>query len=118
MNEQAKNPLEPLEGRALSSVEFVHDYVQLRFDGPTLTAIALVQVKSEITVASLQPGYRDALCEQIGKRVRTAKSIPGEQIRLDFDDGSSISISLEPKDWTRAESAILDNPPNPMVVWQ
>jgi hypothetical protein len=39
MPHQVANPLELLEGTQLSSVEFVQDYVQLRFDGPTLTAV-------------------------------------------------------------------------------
>jgi hypothetical protein len=32
-------PLSVLLGRQLSAVEFVQDYLQLRFDGPCLTAI-------------------------------------------------------------------------------
>lgn len=119
MPHQTANPLKVIEGSQLSSVEFVQDYVQLRFDGPTFTAITppRVFVMNQWFEWGKQ-GYRDALCDRIGKLVRHGSTIPEQEIKIEFEDGSSISISLNPKDYRTAEAAILDNPPNPTVVWQ
>lgn len=119
MTDQVANPLEVLQGSQLSSVEFVQDYVQLHFDGPTLTAITHPRV-----CVMDQPfewgkrGYRDALCDRIGKLVRHASTIPEREIKIEFEDGASILISLDPDDYRAAEAAMFDNPPNPTVVWQ
>src|SRR5690242_9135647 len=57
------SPLGPIHGSQLSSVEFVQDYVQLRFDGPCLTAITWPVVTVGQQRFRLEtPGYRDALC--------------------------------------------------------
>lgn len=118
MANQSANPLEFLKGSRLSSVEFVQDYVQLRFDGPTLTAIT----RPRVWVMN-QPfewgkeGYRDALCDRIGQMVRHGATIPEREIRIEFEDGSSLSISLIPEDYRAAEAVVFDNPPNPTVVW-
>src|ERR1043166_6682476 len=119
MSQQTANPLKILEGSQLSSVEFVRDYVQLRFDGPTLTAITQprVCVVDQWFEWSKQ-GYRDALCGRIGKLVRHASAIPEREIKIEFEDGAAILISLNPGDYRAAEAAISDNPPNPTVVWQ
>ena len=52
--------LQSIVGKQLSSVEFVQDYAQLRFDGPTLTAVTqpIVEVGSEAFRWS-EPGFRD-----------------------------------------------------------
>ena len=65
-----------------------------------------------------QQGYRDALCERIGQLVRSGATIPEQEIKIEFEDGSAISISLNPKDFRAAEAAIFDNPPSPAVVWE
>jgi len=119
MPEQNPNPLKVLAGSQLSAVVFVQDYIQLQFDGPGLTVLT----KSSVRVMNQsfewgKQGYRDALCERIGKLVRQASTIPEQEIKIEFEDGSSISISLNPKDYRTAEAAIFNNPPNPTVVWQ
>ena len=116
---QTANPLKVLEGVQLSSVEFVQDYVQLHFDGLTLTAIThpRINVLNQLLEWGMQE-YRNALCDRIGKLVRHATTIPEQEIKIEFEDGSSISISLNPKDYRAAEAAVFNNPPNPTVVWQ
>ncbi len=49
-----------LVSRDLSSVEFVQDYIQFRFDGPCLTTLTLpsVQVENETRTVETE-GYRD-----------------------------------------------------------
>ena len=57
-------------GEELVAVEFVQDYLQLRFDAPLLTLYAWPHVLlSEFSIAYGEPEYRNALCAQIGEKV-------------------------------------------------
>ena len=96
--------LRELVGQPLSSVEFVQDYVQLHFDGPTLTAYTrpTISVRSS-TLAWCDSGYRDALCEQIGSVVHRVKVQP-EEVSLLFESGSGIEVSLRPDDYRGPEA--------------
>jgi hypothetical protein len=59
--------LSSIENEYLSSVEFVMDYVQLYFCGPTLTAYAELDTREgDFSFKASDPGYRDALCRRIG----------------------------------------------------
>ncbi len=118
MQQQTSNPLKILEGSQLSSVEFVQDYVQLRFDGPMLTAITQprVRVMNQWYEWGTQ-GYRDALCGRIGKLVHQGLIITEHEIKIEFEDESSITISIKPENYRAAEAAIFANPPNPTIVW-
>jgi hypothetical protein len=105
-----KQPLDILIGEQMSAVVFVRDYVQLVFDGPGLTAVTPPVV--EVGQASSRwgdPGYRDKLCELIGKTVRHAQIVDTEEITIKFDDDSSIRISLRPEDYITAEAAIFSH---------
>lgn len=52
--------IDEIIGRQLSSVEFVQDYVQFRFDGPCLTAITPpVFTKASDVPLPGSAGYRD-----------------------------------------------------------
>jgi hypothetical protein len=103
------NPLEPLVGEELSAVVFVRDYIQLQFDGPSLTLINDPIVLADGT--KYQPttaGFRDAICGRIGQRVKAAHTTEGQEIRIDFADGSTICLSLKPEDYNFGpEAAIL-----------
>jgi hypothetical protein len=103
-NQTLAEALGNLTGRVLGSVEFVADYVQLRFDGPSLTAYTPPTVSrgSEIHIWG-QPGYRDALCRHIGCRVeRTA--VDGQQASIVFESGAAVSISLRDDDYRGPEA--------------
>jgi hypothetical protein len=107
-----------LVGALLSSVEFVYDYVQLRFDGPCLTVNAPFEIHvGETAFKQNEVGYRDALCERIGKSVRAAYTVPERHIGIDFDDQSSIHISLRPRDQVGPEAAVLECKSFPTCVW-
>lgn len=117
-DKQQTEPLKPIVGRQLSAVVLVQDYVQLQFDGPTLTAITWPVV----TVGSSEyeygrPLYRDMLCERITKVVHSAFVNEGEEIRIDFNDGSVISVSLKPETYSAAEAAIFNDGPENTWVW-
>ncbi len=96
-----ENPrfIETIVGEQLSSVEFVQDYVQLHFDGPTLTAFVWPVVHRAGTAVHLgEPGYRDELCARIGKKVLAARLEEEKALIVEFDDDANFSISLRPED--------------------
>jgi hypothetical protein len=110
MTSTEKHPLTAIEGEQLSSVEFVQDYVQLRFDGPCLTAITRPTVK----LGALQlewgtTGYRDALCERIGNVVDSVSVKEKDGIHIKFRDGAIVSISLRPEEYRAGEAVIFTN---------
>lgn len=108
----AEEVLKDILGRQLSSVEFVQDYVQLRFDGPTLTAVTqpIVELQGE-TLRWGEPGFRDALCARIMRNVVSAHVIPGDSVRIAFDDGAIVGVSLRKEDYRAAEAVKFDVTP-------
>jgi hypothetical protein len=107
-----------LRGRELSSVEFVRDYIQLRFDGPTLTAYtAPVLVVDANRIAFGEPGFRDSMCAQIGTQETDASVEEDHAIKLVFHNGVKVEISLRPADYRGPEAAMLSNSPNDTWVW-
>lgn len=92
-------PIEKIIGQPLGSVEFVQDYVQLRFDGPALTAFTWPMLHvAGMTFRFDEPGYRDRLCGWIGHRVLATAFREAEVLSIRFDDGAEMSISLRPED--------------------
>ena len=89
----------------MSSVEFVRDYLQLRFDGPTINVMSPVVVtRSAGRSRSWDEQFRNALCGQIGKVVGTVEVVEQLHLLIAFDDGSEISISLVPDDYDGLEA--------------
>jgi hypothetical protein len=114
------DPLAILEGTTLSSIEFVQDYVQIRFNGPCLTITAPIKVfVGQRVYTNGCAGYRDMLCERIGKRLNQGFTLLGDRLDLQFDDGSKLSISLRAEDQSGPDAAVLvdDLKRQPMCVW-
>jgi hypothetical protein len=105
--EGTRQRLAKIVGEPLSAVTFVRDYVQLHFDGPTISAFTLptVTVRGK-TIAFADPGYRDALCARIGVTVLAAFVEHGERLQIDLADDSCLVISLRPHDRVVEESAV------------
>jgi len=96
----AQEALQIIVGQRLTSVEFVMDYIQLRFDGPVLTVLSPVTVTTdELEIRSGEAGFRDCLCERIAARVTSARIVPHEALQLEFEDEARIRISLRPADY-------------------
>ena len=96
--------LSVLVGRTLSSVEFVQDYLQLRFDGPYLTAYTLPTITAgPVKLNWAQPGYRDGLCTQIGHQI-TQAGIEGEDLLISFDNDAVVGISFREDDYQGPEA--------------
>ena len=88
-----------IEGQELSAVEFVSDYIRLRFDGPLLTLYAWPHILLEdFSIAFGQPEYRNALCAQIGEMVAKAKLEEMDSLTIEFESGTVIALSLREED--------------------
>jgi hypothetical protein len=97
--------MQELVGQELASVEFVQDYVQLHFDGPTISAYTQpsVRLKSSEVLSWGEPGFRDALCAEIASLVRSVEVRP-EQVSIVFETGDQVWISLRDQDYRGPEA--------------
>ncbi|CAN5516434.1 hypothetical protein BH10ACI4_BH10ACI4_01210 [soil metagenome] len=99
MDPEAGIHLEALIGQELVAVEFVQDYVQLRFDGPLVTFYEWPEVfREEGSYAFGEPEYRDWLCALIGESVTAATVEDGEAVEIAFASGVSVRCSLRLED--------------------
>lgn len=92
-----------IEGQELIAVEFVQDYLRLRFGeavgGPLLTFYVWPHVLLEdFSVAFGQPEYRNALCAQIGETVANASLQELDSLTIEFESGTVIALSLREED--------------------
>ena len=84
-----------MEGQELTAVEFVGDYLRLRFDGPMLTLYAWPHILlADFSIAYGEPEYRNALCAQIGEMVAKAALEEMESLTVEFESGTVIALSL------------------------
>ena len=91
--------LEAIVGQELSAVEFVQDYVQLRFDGPLVSFYEWPDVfREEGSYAFGEPEYRNILCAVIGESVAAASVEEGEAIEIEFENGVTVRASLRVED--------------------
>ena len=113
-----EQPLSILVDCQLSSVEFVQDYLQLRFDGPCLTTIThpRVHVGNKWYMWGI-PGYRDQLCERITQVVSRVSLIEDQELCIEFDDHTCIAVSLRQEDYRAAEAARFDDGQGGYWVW-
>jgi hypothetical protein len=92
-------------GSQLSSVEFVQDYLQLRFDGPCINVYSPLTVTSTgKAITSWNAGFRDLLCEQITKIVTSITFEAQKELRIHFSDSSEIILSLQPQHYNCPEA--------------
>ena len=97
---------EDLQDQALSSVEFVQDYLQLHFDGPLLTLYVWPDIADAdgISIGFGEPGYRDALCSVIGETVSEPELNEGRSLTIEFENGTVLALSLRDEDVDVAEA--------------
>lgn len=92
-------------GEELVAVEFVEDYLQLRFAAPLFTLYAWPHVLfPDFSVAYGEPEYRNALCAQIGEKVETASLEEGDALTIEFENGAVFGLSLREEDVDGPES--------------
>lgn len=94
-----------IEGQELTAIEFVSDYLRLRFDGPLLTLYGWPHVLLEdFSVAFGQPEYRNALCAQIGEMVAKAELKELDSLTIEFESGTVIALSLREEEMDGPEA--------------
>lgn len=100
-----------IEGEELSSVTFVQGHVQFDFNGPTLTLFLWPEIFipagmqiGEGSYAYGEPGYRDAMCLQIGEAVETATFEEAVALEIQFENGTIFRTSLREEDYEGPEA--------------
>ena len=107
MASQAETEIfQQIVGEQLSGVTFVMDYLQLEFNPPpVINAYTPVTVSSgPKSCISGDDQFRNLLCEQITKIVKSVEVRADEAFIITFEDGSTISISLKPSDYPGPEA--------------
>jgi hypothetical protein len=117
MADQIRGP-EILVGEQLNAITFVMDYVQVHFNGPTLTFLVPVYVQTpENWLAFPGPGGRDALCSLIGTEVAVVQATD-DVIDLKFRDGRRLQAPVAAEHRSGPEAAHFQERLNgPLMVW-
>jgi hypothetical protein len=104
-----------LEGRQLTAITFVMDYVQMQFDDLVLSCfnLPIVEVQGKMFSVGHQD-WRNELCGRIGRIVD--RSAVNDDLVLTFDDASLVRISVRSKDYVGPEAFCLAVPGGPTIV--
>jgi hypothetical protein len=117
MSERSVSILRALVGSELSTVVFIRDYLQLGFEESQIglpepgarrapmagtaggfSAFTMPELRvGGRHLRSGEPGYRDALVEQIGRRVTDANENE-ERLWFEFEGGVLLTVSLAEED--------------------
>ncbi len=102
------DPLQDIVGSDLTAVTFILNYVQLQFDGRTISALTPITTRAAGVIAtSGDSEFPSVLVGQISKRVATATAEKGKAVTIAFDDGSQIELSLKEHDYPGPEAVIV-----------
>jgi hypothetical protein len=108
--------LKGIEGRQLSSVEFVQDYVQLRFDGPALTVFTPPSIRTGPLIINWgDVAFRNALCDLITHTVLST-SVGRDEVMVVFDNNTIFSVSLKQDDYVCPEALTFSDGPDFWVL--
>ena len=104
-SETERELYQQIVGEQLSGVTFVMDYLQLQFNPPpTINVYTPLTVRQDgLFFAWGDDQFRNKLCEQITKIVKSVEINDNEFFLIVFEDGSEISISLNPDDYVGPE---------------
>ncbi len=114
--------IKSIEKSELSSVVFIRDYVQFVFEcekeDVILSAFTSPSTMIRNHIYYIQTsGWRDALCTLINKVVETAFAEERNAIKITFEDGDSLEISLREADYDGPEAAMLYADNGKFMVW-
>lgn len=94
-----------IDGAELSSVEFVQNFLILKFEGPTLTLYTWPEVfREEGSYAFGEPEYRNWLCALIGDTVKACTLEEGLALEIEFESGNTLRASLREEDLEAPEA--------------
>ncbi|GAB4220078.1 MAG: hypothetical protein Kow001_00290 [Acidobacteriota bacterium] len=85
-----------VRGQKLTSVQFVHDYVQFGFEAAGLSAYShpVIRVAGH-DLDWLSPLFRHELCLRIGKPV-VDTWVDEKSVSIGFEDGALLVVPIEP----------------------
>ncbi len=99
--------LNQIVGERLTAITFVLDDYQFQFDGPMFNVLTPVLVESSAgRAASGDDPFRNLVCGQIAKVVRSVSVLEGDAITVTFEDRSEIRFSLKPEEYPWPEAVI------------
>jgi hypothetical protein len=114
------SPLRAVVGEYLSSVTFVMDYLQLDFSGYgfTMNSWPTVTIDNR-TLTHADRDYKDALCSLIGQTATEVDEYWDTGLRLEFKNGSHITLSLKvERDFPSPEIATFGTPSRAFaIIW-
>ena len=103
----------------LCAVTFIWDYYQFLIGTYTLSVYAhpSIQRHDKSSLAKDDPGYRDALCAQIGSGVVDAR-YSRSNLELCFKDGTRFLLSMRKEDRIGGgpESLVVSDPKGTLIV--
>ncbi len=106
-NETLVEALNELAETTLTSVDFVHDYIQFRFDGSRLNAYTPTIVERQGYMETPgDDGYTESLRSLIGQHVIRTR-VDAEQVVIEFERGT-IRVSLRAEDYRGPEAVELN----------
>lgn len=102
--------LKEIVGQKLEVVNFVMDYMILSFGQSALSVYTWPSIrKDDVVLGWNDDGYGDLFRRQIGHSVTSVGVTHGEAIKVLFDNGVEVFISLRDKDYVTAEAAKFDS---------
>ena len=108
-----------LDAEPLSQVVFVHDYIQLVFQGTYFNLYNRVTVhRGGCTLGPSDAGFADELRRLIGERVIDTLSEEGQFSAVKFERGTQVSVSLRAEDANGPEAFELGDNKGLCVVEQ
>ena len=107
---QDESIMKLLEGRFLSSIEFVSTYIQLRFDGPQLNVINFPQISPDGShwIKHDEKEFYYFLIRCIGSNVQNVKFEIDNVFEIWFDNNFGFKVSLKEDNYqTNSAEALL-----------
>lgn len=88
--------VDPILGKCLSSVDFVRDYLQLRFEGGSVMTLLIwpMIIDGDRITDFGNDDYKEKLAAFVGKELVGGTVVPADHMTLDFGRGRQLTVSL------------------------
>ena len=106
-----------LDAEPLSQVVFIHDYIQLVFNGMHFNLYGAVTVHhAGRTLLRKDTGFCDELCGLIGQRIIDTSTEERQYAAVTFEKGMTVAVSVRTEDNVGPEAFSLGDNKGLMVV--
>jgi hypothetical protein len=119
MTKQYNEELQVLTGRQLTAVTFIMDYVKFQFEDVFLSSLypPVLTLSDGSELEFGKERFCNRVCERIQQTV-VAAADNGKELSIRLGDNSIIRVPLWHEGSRGREAAILECPPEPMLVWR